>query len=184
MKKTTVFFANIITIYTVFCAFNVDYNEMKPETITLEELVNLGRAIMRRLKAKYTDDDRHCLPRDVFQYYNYLDSVQQMIIAEDPNGTVIYQSLRNRGGPPHLNFSINYEQLKRERNFTDYELDEMKDCIKETKHLWTIVTSVYRGERLKKYPGNDSTIEQSIYGSLDNMDDIFDRYGNETETFR
>lgn len=184
LRNITFFHAYLVTICTVFCAFHVDYNEMRPETITLEELVNLGREIMRRLTGKYTDDDRHCLPRDVFQYYNYLDNVQQMIIGENPNGSVIYEALRDSGGPPHLNYSVNYDWLKNERNFSDYELNEMKDCIKETKHLWIIVTSVYKGERLKKYPGNDTTIEQSLYDSFDNLDDIFERYENDTEGLR
>ena len=74
-------------------------------------LINLGKHISYRLLEPIGEKGQgELLLRDFFDYYNNLDDVKIFLLENDERGLPLYKMLLEEGGPPHLQYPINYEK--------------------------------------------------------------------------
>lgn len=115
------------------------------DSLSKLELVPLGKNITRRISKKQQVTNKtisDLFLNDIYKYKNRLDSLIMMVRSNNSKGTMIYNLLSEKGGPPHIKRKLDYGIMKNIYNFNDEEIEEVELMINKTRTNWEDLVSL------------------------------------------
>lgn len=99
------------------------------------DMIKLGNRIKQSLK-KPVGWHEPTLERDTHVYCDELQQLYQYVKMNDSEGEQVYNEIKKHGGPPQIKCEIDKSLLKKQYDWSDYEVSELNDVLEETKDKW------------------------------------------------
>lgn len=135
-------------MYLILLLTKVCFSKRKNITIVIDSeklpeiLTNLGDNLLKEI-ATPVDEKGEYLMRDLYDYFNNLDDLMDLLTAENgtrkEEGKKVYKIISDKGGPPHLKTEIDFDKLVSKYSWSEDQKRHAIETVKDTRFLWKVV---------------------------------------------
>uniref|UniRef100_A0A1B6DK08 Uncharacterized protein n=1 Tax=Clastoptera arizonana TaxID=38151 RepID=A0A1B6DK08_9HEMI len=143
--KNIIFLKYLLFSFVILkiCCGSKETDEIDDKNLP-QVLIDLGKKLLEELLyPKYINGTY--LLEDLFDYYNNLDDIQELIDSDDFDraitGKELYKILFEKGGPPILKIEFDYEKLAKKYSWIKNGKDiiYVQQIIADIKDLWKTI---------------------------------------------